>query len=71
MVAGADSIEDMDLLWRGGMALFGGVRAPFTMGHPPPFVHLRAFPPAGQRAAAFVTNLAPHTSLLSGADQIC
>ena len=33
MVAGADSIEDMDLLRHGGMArLFGGVRAPSTLG---------------------------------------
>jgi len=39
MVAGADSIDDMDLLRHGGMdRLFGGVRAPSTMG-----TFLRAF----------------------------
>jgi hypothetical protein len=33
MVAGADSIEDMDLLRHGAMSrLFGGVRAPSTLG---------------------------------------
>ena len=33
MVAGADSIEDMDLLRHGGMdRLFDGVRAPSTLG---------------------------------------
>jgi len=33
MVAGADSIDDMDLLRHGGMdRLFGGVRAPSTLG---------------------------------------
>ncbi|MGK2903169.1 MAG: IS1380 family transposase [Mycobacterium sp.] len=33
MVAGADSIDDMDLLRHGGMGrLFGGVRAPSTLG---------------------------------------
>jgi hypothetical protein len=33
MVAGANSINDMDLLRRGGMGrLFSGVRAPSTLG---------------------------------------
>src|SRR6266487_5545960 len=33
MIAGADSIEDMDLLRHGAVpALFGGVRAPSTLG---------------------------------------
>jgi len=33
MVAGADSIDDMDLLRHGGMdRLFNGVRAPSTLG---------------------------------------
>src|SRR5450755_674118 len=33
MVAGADSIDDMDLLRHGAMpALFGGIRAPSTLG---------------------------------------
>ncbi|MGH3096096.1 MAG: hypothetical protein ACRDMV_08875 [Streptosporangiales bacterium] len=39
MVAGADSIDDMDLLRHGAMdAIFGGVRAPSTLGS-----HLRAY----------------------------
>jgi len=39
MLAGADSIEDLDLLRHGGMGrLFGGVRAPSTLG-----TYLRAF----------------------------
>jgi hypothetical protein len=33
MAAGADSIDDMDLLRHGAMtSLFGGVRAPSTLG---------------------------------------
>ncbi|MBA2324172.1 MAG: hypothetical protein H0V92_09255 [Pseudonocardiales bacterium] len=33
MIAGADSIDDLDVLCHGGMAeLFGGVRAPSTLG---------------------------------------
>ena len=33
MIAGADSIDDLDLLRHGAMsALFGGVRAPSTLG---------------------------------------
>ena len=33
MLAGADSIDDMDLLRHGGMGrIFGGVRAPSTLG---------------------------------------
>jgi Transposase DDE domain group 1 len=39
MAAGADSIDDMDLLRHGAMtALFGGIRAPSTLGS-----HLRAY----------------------------
>jgi hypothetical protein len=39
VIAGADSIDDMDLLRHGAMpALFGGVRAPSTLGS-----FLRAF----------------------------
>jgi hypothetical protein len=39
MAAGADSIDDMDLLRHGAMSvLFGGVRAPSTLGS-----HLRSF----------------------------
>ena len=48
MIGGADSIDDMDLLRHGAMdALFGGIRAPSTLGS-----HLRSYtwgerPPAG------------------------
>ena len=48
MLAGADSIDDMDLLRHGAMdVLFGGIRAPSTLGS-----HLRSYylgerPPAG------------------------
>ena len=39
MVAGADSINDMDLLRHGALPdLFGGIRAPSTLGS-----HLRSF----------------------------
>src|SRR5215207_9774393 len=71
MVCGADSIDDMDLLRHGGMGrLFGGVRAPSTLG-----TFLRSFTFGHVRqldsvAAAFLTNLAGHTPLLPGADQI-
>src|SRR5699024_9670293 len=42
MVAGADSIDDMDLLRHGGMkSLFGRVYAPSTLGS-----FLRTFPPS-------------------------
>jgi hypothetical protein len=71
MVAGADSIDDMDLLRHGGMdRLFAGVRAPSTLG-----TFLRAFTFGHVRqldavAAAFLANLAVHTPLLPGADQV-
>jgi hypothetical protein len=48
MIGGADSIDDMDLLRHGAMdVLFGGIRAPSTLGS-----HLRSYtwgerPPAG------------------------
>jgi hypothetical protein len=33
MIGGADSIDDLDLLWHGAMpVLFGGIRAPSTLG---------------------------------------
>ena len=64
MVAGADSIVDMDLMRRGRIGLFGGMRAPFTLG-----TFLRSFTFGHVRqldgvAAAFVTNLASYTPLL-------
>ncbi len=59
MVAGADSIDDMDLLRHGGMRrLFTGIRAPSTLG-----TFLRAFTFGHVRqldaiAARFLTRLA-------------
>ena len=71
MVAGADSIEDMDLLRHGGMdRLFGGVRAPSTLG-----TFLRTFTFGHVRqldavAAELLSNLARRSPLLVGADQV-
>jgi Transposase DDE domain group 1 len=71
MVAGADSIADMDLLRHGGMArLFAGIRAPSTLG-----TFLRSFTFGHVRqldsvAAAFLVNLAGSTPLLPGADRV-
>lgn len=71
MVAGADSIADMDLLRHGGMhRLFSGIRAPSTLG-----TFLRAFTFGHVRqldsvAAAFLVNLAGSTPLLPGADRV-
>jgi DDE family transposase len=71
MVAGADSIDDMDLLRHGGMIrLFAGIRAPSTLG-----TFLRAFTFGHVRqldsvAAALLTALASSTPLLPGADQV-
>lgn len=71
MVAGADSIDDMDLLRHGGMdRLFTGVRAPSTLG-----IFLRAFTFGHVRqldavASRFLTALSRRAPLLPGADQI-
>src|SRR3954471_9875374 len=71
MVAGADSIDDMDLLRHGGMdRLFAGIRAPSTLG-----TFLRAFTfghvrQLGSVATAFLTALSDRTPLLVGADQV-
>ena len=71
MVAGADSIEDMDLLRHGAMdRLFVGVRAPSTLG-----TFLRAFTFGHVRqldavAARLLAALAAATPLLPGADQV-
>ena len=68
MVAGADSIADMDVLRHGAMGrLFTGVRAPSTLG-----VFLRAFRFGHVRqldavAARFLVALAGHGPLLPGA----
>jgi hypothetical protein len=68
MAAGADSIDDMDLLRHGAMAaLFGGVRAPSTLGS-----HLRCynFGNVAQLEKAgreFLAELARRAPLLPGA----
>ena len=71
MAAGADSIDDMDLLRHGAMrALFGGVRAPSTLGS-----HLRCYnfgnvaqlEKAGREFLAELTRRAP---LLPGAETL-
>jgi hypothetical protein len=71
MIAGADSIDDMDLLGHGAMSrLFGGVRAPSTLG-----TFLRSFTFGHVRqldavAARTLAGLAATTPLLAGADAI-
>ena len=71
MVAGADSIEDMDLLRHGGMGrLFTGLYAPSTLGS---FLRSFAFGHVRQLdavAARLIANVATRTPLLSGASQI-
>jgi hypothetical protein len=69
MAAGADSIDDMDVLRHGAMAdLFGGVRAPSTLGS-----FLRSFTWGNVRqldavARQLVVNLASAAPLLPGAE---
>jgi hypothetical protein len=71
MVAGADSIADMDLLRHGGMSrLFTGVRTPSTLG-----TFLRAFTFGHVRqldavSSRLLINLAGSAPLLVGADQL-
>jgi hypothetical protein len=71
MAAGADSIEDLDLLRHGGMGeLFGGLYAPSTLGS-----FLRAFTwgHTRQLAAAagdWLVRLAGCTPVLAGAEQM-
>ena len=71
MVAGADSISDMDLLRHGGMArLFDGVRAPSTLG-----TFLRRFTFGHVRqldavAAGLLAALTRATPILPGAAQV-
>jgi len=71
MVAGADSIDDMDLLRHGGMdRLFGGVRAPSTLG-----TFLRTFTFGHVRqldsiAATLLAELAHRTPLLAVGEQV-
>ena len=71
MVAGADSIVDMDLLRHGGMdRLFGGVRAPSTLG-----TFLRTFTFGHVRqldsvATTMLAELAHRSPLLAWAGQV-
>jgi len=71
MVAGADSIDDMDLLRHGGMGrLFSGVRAPSTLG-----TFLRAFTFGHVRqldvvAARFTAGLARAAPLVAAAAEV-
>jgi hypothetical protein len=71
MVAGADSIEDMNLLRHGGMSrLFAGAYAPSTLGsflREFRFGHVRQLDAV---AARLLANLAAHTPLLPDAAQI-
>jgi hypothetical protein len=69
MAAGADSVEDMDLLRHGAMrALFGGIRAPSTLGS-----HLRCYTWGNvlqleKAGREFLVALAGQAPLLPGAD---
>ena len=71
MVVGADSIDDMDVLRHGAMArLFGGVRAPSTLGtflRTFTFGHVRQLDAVAARTLA---GLAARTPLLAGAAQV-
>jgi hypothetical protein len=71
MVAGVDSISDMDLLRHGGMGrLVEGVRAPSTLGT---FLRLFTFGHVRQLdavAAGFLARLAAVTPVLSGVGQV-
>jgi Transposase DDE domain group 1 len=72
MVAGADSIDDMDLLRHGGMGrLFTGVRAPSTLGtflRTFTFGHVRQLDAVASR---FLIALAKNAPILPGAGQGC
>jgi len=72
MVAGADSIDDMDLLRHGGMGqLFTGIRAPSTLGtflRTFTFGHVRQLDAVASR---FLAALAKNAPILPGADQGC
>jgi len=72
MVAGADSIDDMDLLRHGGMdRLFTGIRAPSTLGtflRTFTFGHVRQLDAVASR---FTIALAKNAPILPGVDQVC
>ena len=71
MLAGADSIDDLDVIRHGGMGkLFAGIRAPSTLGS---FLrclswgHVRQIEGVGR---VMLARLAGHTPLLPGADVV-
>ena len=72
MVAGADSISDLDVLRHGGMGrVFAGLRAATTLG-----THLRGYRFGHVRqldavASRLLVNLAGLSPILAGADQVC
>ena len=72
MLAGADSIDDLDLLRHGGMGrLFTGIRAPSTLG-----TFLRSFTwghvcQLDRIGADLVVNLAGHTAVLPDIGRVC
>ena len=72
MVAGADCIDDLDVVRHGGMStLFGGVYAPSTLGS---FLREFTHGHALQLLAAgrgFLIELARRAPLLRGIDQVC
>ena len=71
MAAGADSIDDMDLLRHGAMdALFGGIRAPSTLGS-----HLRSYTWGNvaqleKASREFLAELARQAPVLPGTDAL-
>jgi len=71
MIAGADSIDDMDLLRHGAMGrLFTGARAPSTLGtflRSTSFGHVRQLDAVASR---LLINLAGQAPLLPGADEL-
>lgn len=71
MAAGADSIDDLDVIRHGGMArLFAGVYAPSTLGSfLRAFTHGHVLQLAGV-ARRFLVALAARTPILAGAEQI-
>jgi hypothetical protein len=72
MIAGADSIEDMDVVRHGGMGrLFAGHRAPTTLGthlRAYTFGHVRQLDAVASRVLVNLTGIVP--GLLAGADQV-
>jgi len=71
MIAGADSIDDLDVLRHGGMGeLFDGVRAPSTLGS---FLRAFSWGNVGQLEAVnrrLLAELAARTAVLADADKL-